>query len=266
MTLIKSKPGKINTADIELVYKFSSLIASKEYLGGLIQAVILFGSVARGEESIDSDIDLLVLVNDVDNEISQEMASAYSLTTGSLLARLNAGEKLHLTTLGVMRFWDGVRNGDPVITSLLRSGKPIVDTGFFTPLKKLLEKGMIKPTPESIRAHMSMARKLVNTTKNHIVASVADLYWAVIDTFHAFVMSLGLDTVAPLKAPALIKTLSKKHAIPLKHINTLTELVKIMKDVTHNKNTDFSGVQYDSLKTKAEEFVKFFDLKVESLL
>ncbi len=266
LTLIKSRPGKIRTGDIELVYKFSSQLASKEYMGGLIQAIVLFGSVSRDEQMEDSDIDLLVLINDVENVITSEMASAYSLTTGSLLAKLNAHEKLHLTTLGVLRFWDGVRNGDPVIMSLLRTGKPIVDTGFFTPLKKLLEKGLIKPSPESVRAHMSMARKLVNNTKMHVVASVADLYWAVMDSFHAYVMALGLRTVAPLKAPALMKKLARKYGIPARHVTTMAELVKVMRAVIHGRKNEFTGAEYDRLKKKASDFVKYVGSRVSSLI
>lgn len=257
MTLVKSNPGKIRTEDIELVYKYAGAIASKEYLGGLIQAVILFGSVSRGESKEESDIDLLVLINDADNEITTEIASTYSLVSGSLLVKLNAQGRIHLTTLGVMRFWDGVRMGDPVIMSLLRTGKPIVDTGFVTPLKKLLEKGMIKPTQESIDAHLSMARKLVNTTGVHIVASVSDLYWACMDTFHSYVMSLGLLTVAPLEAPVLMAKLAKKNRIPLKYVESLKEFVAIMKSVTHGKKKGFTGVEYDALKVKAENFVSY---------
>ncbi len=266
MTLIKARPGKIKTEDIELVYKFASQLASKEYMGGLIQAIVLFGSVSRGENVEESDIDLLVLINDVENVITSEMASAYSLTVGSLLARLNAQDKLHLTTLGLLRFWDGVRNGDPVIMSLLRTGKPIVDTGFFTPLKKLLEKGLIKPSKESIQAHLSMARKLVNTTHAHIVASVADLYWAVMDAFHAYVMALDLEPVAPLKAPALMKKLAKKFKLPQEHVETLTDLVKIMKAVTHNRKKSFTGQEYEKLKTRATNFVTFFSKLVDTLI
>jgi predicted nucleotidyltransferase len=266
ITLVKSKPGKIRTEDIELVYKFSSQITSKEYLGGLIQAVILFGSVTREEREEDSDIDLLILINDVENTITSEMASAYSLTVGSLLAKLNAQEKLHLTTLGVLRFWDGVRNGDPVIMSLLRTGKPIVDTGFFTPLKKLLEKGLIKPTDEAVRAHLSMAKKLVNTTNGHIVASIADLYWAVMDSFHAYVMALGLEPVAPLKASALLKKLAKEHRIPQKYVTTLTELVSIMKLVTRGKKRVFTGLEYEKIKKDTSDFVDYFAKIIESLI
>ena len=117
--LIKSKPGVLKTEDIKLVYDFASRLASKEMLGGFVQAIVLFGSVMRKEAKKDSDLDLLVILDDVSNEITSEMASAYSLTVGSLLAKLNAHDKIHLTTLGIIRFWDGVRNGEPVITIML---------------------------------------------------------------------------------------------------------------------------------------------------
>ncbi len=256
MELIKEKPGLLRTKDIELVYNFAGKLASKEYLGGIVQGVVLFGSVMRNEATKESDLDVLVLLDDVSNEITSEMASAYSLTVGSLLAKLNAHNKIHLTTLGIIRFWDGVRNGDPVIMSILRSGKAIVDTGFFTPLKAMLEKGMIKPTREAIIGNLRLAESLLRNLPVYNTRSISDCYWAVMDAAHAIVMHAGLETTHPKKVASTVKKALKKLGINDDMSETVDLFVKIKKDVTHGKIKGFTGAQVDKLKKKAEAFVK----------
>ena len=60
--LIKEKPGLLRTKDIELVYKFAGKLASKDYLGGIVQGVVLFGSVMRNEATKESDLDIAIFV------------------------------------------------------------------------------------------------------------------------------------------------------------------------------------------------------------
>jgi len=253
--LIKSKPGVLKTEDIKLVYDFASRLASKEMLGGFVQAIVLFGSVMRKEAKKDSDLDLLVILDDVSNEITSEMASAYSLTVGSLLAKLNAHDKIHLTTLGIIRFWDGVRNGEPVITSILRSGKPIIDTGFFTPLKAMLDKGMIKPTKEAVMSHLHMAKSLLKNQQLYYKRAVVDFYWAVMDAAHAAVMFAGEETTHPKKTSSVYRRVAKQLGLSVRQANTIDLFLDLMKKVSKGQKFKFTGKQVDDLKVKAKRFV-----------
>jgi len=260
--LKEEKPGTITTSDLELLYEFASKLTSKEYFGGFVHAVILFGSVARSEEVEGSDLDVLVLVDDLTIPITQGLLSTYRVGVGDLLVKLNAQDKIHLTTLGLLQFWDGVRNGDPIILTILRDGKPIVDTGFFKPLQKLLEYGMIKPTPESIDAHAKMARSLLIASDNHLLAAMADLYWSIIDATHAILMKEGILPTYPAETPKYIAKLVKKKKSAKKHLKTLKDMIKIMKGITHRKILRISGKKYDSYRKRVEEYVK----KVNSLI
>lgn len=255
MDLIKAQPGTLKTEDIDLVYSFAGKLASKEYLGGLVQAVVLFGSVSRGDAVDDSDIDLLVVLDDVSNELTSEMASAYSLTVGSLLAKLNAHDKIHLTTLGLIRFWDGVRNGEPVITSIIRSGKPIVDTGFFNPLKAMLGKGMIKPTREAVISHLRMADSLLRNKQLYFKRCVSDLYWAVMDASHAVIMHAGEETTNPKMVSKLFRKVAPKVGLSKRLAATIDKFFDLMKKLSKDKNLSFTGKQVDELFTKADDFV-----------
>lgn len=263
MELIKEKPGLLDESDVKLVYSFAGKLAGKEYLGGLVQAVVLFGSVMRDKPSRANDLDVLVLLDDVSNELTSEMASAYSLSVGSLLAKLNAQEKIHLTTLGIIRFWDGVRNGDPVIMSIIRSGKPIVDTGFFNPLKSMLEKGMIKPTREAVVSHLRLAESLLRNQRNYYTRCVADLYWAVMDAAHSLIMHAGLEPTHPRDTPIVFRRAAKQVGLSVRLALTIESFVGIMKNVSHGKQKEFTGKQVDALRVKAESFVKAVKTIVE---
>jgi len=256
MELIKSKPGLLKTSDIKLVYDFAGKLASKEFLGGFVQGIVLFGSVMRDEAKKGSDLDILVILDDVSNEITSEMAGAYSLTVGSLLAKLNAHDKIHLTTLGIIRFWDGVRNGDPVITSIIRSGKAIVDTGFFTPLKAMLAKGMIKPTREAVVSHLRMAQSLLRNQAVYFKRSVSDFYWAVMDAAHAVIMHAGEETTHPRNVSKVFRKVAPKVGLSVKLAPTIDYFLKLMKGMANGEKHEFTGRQVDELKKKAKAFVK----------
>ncbi|MBD3312215.1 hypothetical protein GF352_02045 [archaeon] len=254
--LIKSKPGLLRTEDIDLVYKFASKLTSKDYLGGMVQAVVLFGSVMRKKRTKDSDLDVLVILDDISNELTSEMASAYSLTVGSLLAKLNAHDKIHLTTLGMIRFWDGVLNGEPVITSIIRSGKAIVDTGFFSPLKAMLAKGMIKPTREAVVSHLRMAESLVKNQQLYHRRAVTDFYWAVMDAAHAAVMHAGEETTHPKEVSALFKKIAPSVGLDPKLSSIINKFLDLSKQITRGRKLRFTGKQVDDYKEKADAFVQ----------
>lgn len=262
MELIKSKPGLLRTDDIKVVYDFAGKLASKEYLGGFVQGIVLFGSVLREDSSKDSDIDLLVVLDDVSNQITSEMASAYSLSVGQLLAKLNAHDKIHLTTLGMIRFWDGVRNGDPVIMNILRSGKAIVDTGFFGPLKAMLSKGMIKPSREAVVSHLRMADSLLKNQGMYYKRSVSDFYWAVIDAAHAAIMHAGLETTHPKEVSKVFKKASKKLGLSATLAPVIDKFYKLMKELSNGK-TSYTGRQVDELGKQAAKFVSSVKKKIE---
>ena len=203
MRMRDAKKGKITEHDFELIYKFAQK-ATKEF-GGFIHAIILFGSVAKDKAKKRNDIDLAVLVDDVAVPVRPETIGAYRVGIGQILAEIDAVEKLHLTTIGIADFWDGVRLSDPVIVNLIRDGQAITDTGFFSPMKKLLEMGRIRPSRESIEAHYSKAKALVNSVKTYQRISVDNLYWAVSNAAHAKLMDSGITPPTPREIPKLFK-------------------------------------------------------------
>lgn len=88
----------------------------RDVVGDTAEAVILFGSVARGEAAADSDIDLAVIAADSWDQRSELQEHVH--------ARLgNTCDVLHLTPADVAR---KPTHRDPVITDILRDGIALV--------------------------------------------------------------------------------------------------------------------------------------------
>lgn len=65
MAIVKDQQNHVNIIMNEIVYSM------KDIFGGALRQVILFGSYARGEQEEYSDMDIMVLVNLSDEELSR---------------------------------------------------------------------------------------------------------------------------------------------------------------------------------------------------
>lgn len=256
LKLRERTPGTITEKEIRILYDFTKQLVNE--FGGFVHAMILFGSVAREEKKEDSDLDVLALVDDVNFDITPEIVGSWRLGAGKILADLDAVGKIHLTTMGLAQFWDAVRHSDPVIITILRDGQGIVDTGFFKPLKKLLEMGRIKPSKESIEAHLGVANQLVNASNTHLLAAFDDLYWAVINSAHAALMHIGKMPRAPSEVPDFFDKhlVKKKHGLTKKDAEFLDYMVRTMKHIARGELNKFDPDDLEDAKLKTEKLVE----------
>ena len=88
----------------------------KEYMDR-IQAIILFGSVARGTSGEDSDIDILVVERGDRLKMRRELSS---LVTKILL---KTGRYISVKTLSIKDFKDSIRWKSPFIENVLNEGR-----------------------------------------------------------------------------------------------------------------------------------------------
>ena len=245
------RKGKVTDEDLRLVYKFAEEL-TKDF-GGFVHGVILFGSVARGKEG--KDLDILVIVDDVKTPITKEVIGAYRLGVGRILAKLNAVDRIHVTTIGIADFWDGVRLSDPIIVNVLRDGKAIVDTGFFEPLKRLLELGRIRPSKEAIEAHINKAKLLLNSVNVFMRTCIDNLYWATMDAAHAALMSHGITPPTPGDVPKVFKR-KMKGKVKERDIELVDKMYKRMKELSRKRDVEINPSEVKKLKKEVERFVK----------
>lgn len=252
---IEDNKARHNKADIDIVLAFAKE-AHKEFKD-LVRAIVLFGSTARkavNDNSKPHDIDVLIVVDDVRIEFGPEIVQTYRIILEKIVARTS--KRLHVTSLRLTNFWEYVRAGDPIAINILRDGVPIIDTGFFEPLQILLYQGRIRPSHESIQNYLALAPQTLQNSKQHILQATLDLYWAVIDSAHAALMSINEIPPSPAHvADMLDEKLVKKGLLRKQHSYTMRNFYALGKSIMHGELLQVSGDQYDVYYKEAHDFV-----------
>ena len=242
-----------NQADRDLARQFAQKLYKE--CGNLLKAVVLFGSAAtREKRSKASDVDVLVVIDDVTIQLSHEMITTYRIIAEK--AVIDTSPRIHLTTLRLSSFWEYVRAGDPVGINILRDGLALLDTGFFDPLQMLLRQGRIRPTQESVWNYYMRAPTTLHNSKWHIMQATLDLYWAAIDSAHAALMTLGDIPPSPDHvADMLEEKLVKRKLLEAHYVHAMRFLYNLSKMIVHREIKEIKGEEYSKYQKMAEDFV-----------
>ena len=243
--------SKFRQYDIDITYEFSKR-AYKE-LGDFIKAIVLFGSMARNSKSKNSDIDILLIIDDATYQITSEVSNAYRSALERIIAEVST--KIHATTLKISSLWDYLIKGDPVATNILRDGLAVLDSGFFEPLQILLFSGRMRPSLESIYSYLERAPIALRNVNGRYFQALNDLYWSTVDSTHAALMKLGYIPPTPNKIPEVLEEASKRRQIPTKHAEFAKRVIGLYEEAKRGLKNKISGAEIDDLKTDAEDFI-----------
>jgi uncharacterized protein (UPF0332 family)/predicted nucleotidyltransferase len=256
--------SKYHKNEIDIARDFTKIIY-KEF-GTFLKSVVLFGSAAKSSnphpanspthknKKVD-DIDILVIVNDLTMSLTPEASETYKIIMEKSIMKVS--DKVHLTTLTFTKFWDLIRNGDPVAINILRDGFALIDTGVFEPLQALLYQGKIRPTWESIWSYYSRAPITLENSRWHIRQAVIDLYWAVIDSAHAALMRIGEIPPSPSHVADLMdKSMRKKGLIEKRYVTIMRNFADLSKKIIRHDIKDISGSEYERHYKDAKDFVE----------
>ncbi len=236
---------------LSVAYEFTKLLHKE--LGDLVRAVVLFGSATHKDDP--HDIDILVIVDDIQIAFTQEVQQAYHVIASNCVQAVS--DKLHVTTLRFSNFWEYVRTADPVVTTVLREGKPLIDTGFFAPLQLLLQQGRIRPSNEAVWAYFAKSPQVLISSKWKVMLAVVDLYWAVIDSAHAALMSVGVVPQTPEHVPGLLtEKFVDKGLLDERYPQVVEKFFYLQKDIYSRRIETISGARWDKLFAEADDFVK----------
>ena len=273
---------------LEIAKKFAEKALEK--YKDLIKAIVVMGSVARGEFKPKSDIDVFVIIDDTQKELSQEELEAIDRDLEKIVEEIpeafliekKDGKEEKIPLLSVQpcytltEFWDYARIGHPIIYNFIKEGIAIYDTGFFSPIKKLLKMGKITATREAIENYMESApKKLMRAKTVKLLMLAEDCYYAMLNSAQAVLMFLGLEPPVPSKAYAEVKKhLVEPGILEEKYAEWLKEIIEIRKKIEHKELLEVSGAFVDEWIRRAEEFVnKMFTLlnalelrKIEKIL
>ncbi|QKQ98005.1 hypothetical protein GKQ38_00505 [Candidatus Nanohaloarchaea archaeon] len=152
---LKEMREKSQERRIEAVEEFSDKLQEK--LGDKVKVVAVWGSVPKGEHGYDSDIDTLVILDDtkLKKDVPDDAKKKIRKKVTNLAKETD--ERITIQYFPFLTdFWDSLRKGEPLAIEAVRNGEPVYDTGLFMPAKRLLERGKISGTQESVKKRLKM--------------------------------------------------------------------------------------------------------------
>ena len=254
---VKKKGAKKRLAkDQDIAYDFSLKVYKR--FKDIIKSIVLFGGVAKERLKKRSDIDLVIIIDDCTVQWDQELIAWYREELGKLINEQSYKDKLHINTVTLSVFWEEVRAGEPITINVLRYGRALIDFGgFFEPLKVLLAKGKIRPTPEAIFVTLKRAPMHVMKTRLNILNAVEGLYWGMVDSAHAALMAAGQLPPSPEHVADLLNfVFVKEKRLDKKYVQWYEEVRKLAHEITHGNIKGIDGKDVDDHIDKCNNFIK----------
>ncbi|MFA6022683.1 MAG: nucleotidyltransferase domain-containing protein [Candidatus Pacearchaeota archaeon] len=266
----KSKKVGVPKLNLENEREVASDFGVKIYkkFDKIVKAVVLFGSSTKNTSLSTSDIDLVIVIDDVSVKWDQELISWYREELGKLVSENLYNKELHLTTVKLSTWWNDLMKGDPVIINMIRYGEAIIDIGgFFNPLKVLLEQGRIKPTPEAIYTALGRAPEHFKRSKYSVLGSIEGLFWTMVDSSQAALMAHNVSPPSPEQIPVLLKeTFVDNNKLKIDYVIWFRDLYTLHRKIVHGDVTNIKGEDIDIWQQKTEDFLgKMIGLVKESL-
>lgn len=245
---------------MEEMKEFSKKVLEK--YGKYIKCIVMMGSVAREEFKPKSDIDVFVVIDDTAFKITPELHDKIDDELEKIAEKTSKNISVQ-PSYTLTEFWDYARVAHPIIYNFVKEGIAVYDTGFFAPIKKLLEMGRIPATREAIENYMEGSpKKLMRAKTVKLLMLAEDCYYAMLNTAQAVLMFMGLAPPVPNKAYDDVKKfLVEPGILELEYAEWLREIIEIRKKIEHKELMDVSGAFVDEWLAKAEKFVdKMFNL------
>jgi uncharacterized protein (UPF0332 family) len=205
-----------------------------------------------------SDIDIIIILDDVAIVWDQELIAWYREELDKLLRKNPYQKDLHINTIKLSTWWEDLMRGDPVVINVLRYGEAMIDFGgFFEPLKFLLLNGKIKSTPEAVYNCLQRAPTHFLRSRAAELNAVEGLYWAMVDSAHAALISSGISPASPEHIPADLKEIFvDKRRLNMKYVLWYRDLFMLHKRIAHGELTELKGVEIDTWQERTQEFMK----------
>ena len=229
----------------------------------IVKAIVIFGSFTRQDFHEKSDIDMLVVIDDVTARFTPEMKDDFDDRLYDIAKSISENMTVQPAWL-LSEFWDMARIGHPLLFTIVRDGWALYDTGFFIPVRKLLELGKIPTTLEAVEKFMETAPQKINrveTAKLYMVAE--DLYYSMLNSSQAVLMYIGQNPPSPKHTPIDVKEhLVADNLLEENYLRDLENVIEFRKQVEHKEVKDITGQQLDEFIQKAKQYVS----RMEQLL
>ena len=271
----KKSKGKPNLKDVpslnlkkesDIAMDFATKVNKK--FDKIVKSVVLFGSTAKQTTVTGSDIDIIIIIDDATINWDQELTAWYREELEKLIKSNPYQTSLHINTIKLSTWWEDLMRGDPVIINILRYGEAMIDlAGFFNPLKSLLIRGKIKPTPEAIYAALQRAPQHIARSKFSELSAIDGLYWAMVDSAHAALIAAKVSPASPEHIPGDLKEhFVNTGKLKMKYVIWYRDLLVLHKKIAHGEVKDLKGIEIDEWQTKAEDFLQIMAQLVNDIV
>ncbi len=245
---------KLREEKFKIAKKFADELVKK--YGNIIKSVVVFGSVARGDMTEESDLDIIVIYDDVAARMPPEVKERFDDDIRSMAKKLDEDMSIQ-PAWSLSEFWEMARIGHPLLITIVRDGWAVYDTGFFIPFRKLLEMGKIPSTLEAVEVFISNAPQKILKVENMKLYLIAeDLYYAVLNSAQAVLMYMGHNVPSPKNTVKTFRRyLVETGIVPDKYAKVLEKIIEFRKRVEHKEIRDVSGARLDKYIRRAKAFV-----------
>ena len=255
-----SKKSYAPTLKLKTDHEIATDFALKAYekFKKIIKSVVLFGSIEDGKSNLGSDIDIIIIVDDVSLKWDQELISWYREELDKILQVNPYSAKLHINTIRLSTWWDDLMKGDPVVLNIIRSGFPVLDrAGFIEPLKFLMLKGKIRGTPEAIYQCLQRAPSHLARSKAAELAAIDGVYWTMVDAAHGALIAAGYFPPSPEHVMTDLKeAFVNRGFLKMKYVDWYKDIYHLHKKIDHKEFNEIKGAEIDVWQAKAQEFMK----------
>ena len=262
----KNLPTLNLRTDTDIAMDFATKVY-KEF-NKIVKSIVLFGSTMKKTSVATSDIDIIIIIDDVSIRWDQELIAWYREELEKLIKRNPYKRDLHINTIKLSTWWEDLMRGDPVVLNILRDGEALIDFGgFFEPLKYLLVTGKIKSTPEAIYSLLQRAPMHISRSKASELSTIEGLFWSMVDSSQAALIAANVTAPAPEHIPIHLKqTFIDSGKLKTKYVVWYRDLLALHKDIVHGKITNLKGVEIDEWQDKAEDFLRTMAKLVDDIV
>lgn len=271
----KKVPKKITKREVPSLKLMSEQeiamdFATKAYkkFSKLIKSVILFGSSVKNTATSSSDVDIIIIIDDSAVQWDQELIAWYRQELGQLVRGNPYKKELHINTVKLTTWWQDLMRGDPVVVNVIRYGEALIDFGgFFNPLKVLMQQGKIRSTPEAIYTCLQRAPQHLARSKAAELGSIEGIFWAMVDSAHALLMTAKIPPPSPEHIPILLKeSFVDKKLLKMKYVVWYRDLYILHRKIVHGDLTDIKGLEIDEWQERADEFINVTAKLIEQII
>ena len=263
-------PKNIPTLQLKKETDIAMDFALKAYkrFDKIVKSIVLFGSTAKQTTVTGSDIDIIILIDDVSINWDQELIAWYREELERIIQANPYQNSLHINTVKLSTWWEDLMRGDPVVVNILRYGEPMVDmAGFFNPLKALLLKGKIKSTPEAIYAALQRAPQHIARSKMAELNVIDGLFWSMVDSSHAALIAANVPPASPEHISGDLKEVFVNAGkLDMKYAIWYRDLLVLHKKIAHGEIKNLKGVEIDLWQERAEQFLEAMANLVKDLI